>query len=106
MKGVLQWALQRITGLILFFGLIVHFYVMHYSGSSALEYEEIARRLSSPFWKGFDILFLGSILYHGFNGLWGIAIEYIHSRKLLKIAHTLIVLLAAGLLATGVMVIV
>ncbi len=105
MKGTLQWFLQRLTGVLLFVGLIVHFYVMHYSGAAPLSYESVTERLSNPYWKVFDIVFLVSILYHGLNGLWGIVIEYIHSVRLLKLLKTSIIILAFVVLFTGVYII-
>jgi len=106
LKGVIQWFLQRLTGLILLIGLIVHFYIMHYSGTGALDYETVTARLSSPYWKGFDILFLLSILYHGFNGLWGIATEYIKESVVLRILQTVIVAASIGLFITGIRIVV
>ncbi len=106
MKGVVLWFLQRLTGVILLIGLIIHFYTMHYSGTNALDYETVTARLSSPYWKGFDILFLLSILYHGFNGLWGIAIEYIKGSVVLRVVQIVIVAASIGLFITGIMIIV
>jgi len=106
LRGVIQWFLQRLTGFILFIGLIIHFYVMHYSGTGALDYETVTARLSSPYWKGFDILFLLSILYHGFNGLWGIVTEYIKGSFLLRIVQIVIVAASIGLFITGVRIVV
>jgi len=105
LRGALQWFLQRLTGVLLFAGLIVHFYVMHYSGADPLAYESVIKRISSPYWKAFDIVFLVSILYHGLNGLWGIVIEYIHSARLLKLVRTSIIILAFIVLFTGVYII-
>jgi len=102
LRELIQWLLQRVTGLVLLAGLVVHFYVMHYSGGNALDYESVMARLESPYWKAFDILFLVAILYHGFNGLWGIAIEYIGNDRLLKPVQLLIVVLSLGLFFTGV----
>jgi succinate dehydrogenase hydrophobic membrane anchor protein len=105
LKGALQWFLQRLTGVVLFAGLIIHFYVMHYSGTDQLAYESVIKRISSPYWKAFDIVFLISILYHGLNGLWGIVTEYVHSIRLLKVVRTSIILLAFIVLFTGVYII-
>ncbi len=100
-----KWFLQRITGLILFAGLIVHFFVMHYSGAENIGYDAVMARLSSPWWKGFDIIFLVSVLYHGFNGLWGISIEYIKKEGTLKTVRTILVVMSIILFVKGVTII-
>ncbi len=105
MKGVAGWLIQRITGLILLAGLIVHFSVMHFSGPKQITFDVVIRRLSNPYWKVFDLCFLVAILFHGFNGLWGIAIEYISSVRLLRFSQALIVTMASLLLVTGVYII-
>ena len=100
-----KWFLQRITGLILFAGLLVHFYIMHYSGAENITYEAVMTRLSSPWWKGFDIVFLASVIYHGFNGLWGISTEYIEKEGYLKTVETLLLVLSVVLFIKGVTII-
>lgn len=102
MKGLLGWLLQRISGVLLIVGLIIHFSIMHYSGPEQIKYELVLRRISSPYWKTFDLLFLSLIIYHGFNGVWGIAIEYISSKKLLRFSRVLILTLALLLFAIGI----
>jgi succinate dehydrogenase / fumarate reductase membrane anchor subunit len=104
-KGTSGWLFQRVTGMVLIAGLVVHFLVMHFSGPSQITFDFVMRRLSNPFWKAFDICFLVTILYHGFNGLWGIALEYVGSMKLLRISQALITAMVLGLLVTGVYII-
>lgn len=74
--ALIAWLFQRITGVVLFLGLLIHFFVMHYTGEHQLSYEVVMERLGSPLWKAFDLVFLVSVLYHGFNGLLGIVTEY------------------------------
>ncbi|MGE5299382.1 MAG: succinate dehydrogenase, hydrophobic membrane anchor protein [Acidobacteriota bacterium] len=98
MKGVAGWVLQRLTGLLLMAGLIVHFTVMHFSGERQISHEFVLSRISSPYWKAFDLAFLFSVIYHGFNGLWGILLEYVGASRWLKFSQ-IILLVSAGLLA-------
>ncbi len=102
---MIKWFLQRITGLILFAGLIVHFYIMHYSGAENISYDAVMARISSPWWKAFDIIFLISVLYHGFNGLWGISIEYLKKEGTLKTVRTILVVMSIILFVKGVTII-
>jgi succinate dehydrogenase / fumarate reductase membrane anchor subunit len=101
---MVQWFLQRISGIFLFAGLIVHFYIMHYSGSDQVGYEAVIRRISSPYWITFDLLFLLSAIYHGFNGLWGVAVEYITSDGLLRSVQYLILTVSLVLFSAGIFI--
>ncbi len=100
MRGLLGWLLQRISGVVLLWGLMVHFYVMHYSGEG-VGYEAVLRRLSSPYWRAFDLVFLLTAVYHGFNGLWGIASEYLRPAGLLRVFRVFILAAALMLSALG-----
>ncbi len=106
MKEVTQWLLQRITGLLLFIWLMIHFYVMHFEDPSAIKHTSIIERLSNPYWITFDLFFLAILSYHGFNGLWGMAIEYIQSERLLRTTRILITSLAIIAFMSGVFLIV
>ncbi len=86
MKETVLWLIQRISGAILFMGLGLHIYVMHFMGTEQLSYELIIARLNNPLWIIFNITFLISAVYHGFNGLWGIALECISNKTAQRIA--------------------
>ncbi|MBI5213251.1 MAG: hypothetical protein HY957_07765 [Nitrospirae bacterium] len=94
MKGILTWLFQRIAGVILISGLAAHFTVMHFSGSGRLGGFS-AELVSTPC---FNAVFLASAIYHGFYGLWGIAVEYIQSKNLLKTVQALLFSISALLL--------
>lgn len=102
MNGVLGWLFQRISGMVLFAGLVIHLYTMHYIGHEQVKHELVIKRLSDPYWVAFNFIFLISVIYHGFNGIWGIALEYISSKGLLKVSQSLILAMASLLLATGI----
>lgn len=106
MKEVTQWFLQRVTGFFLFLGLVIHLYIMHFEDHSAIEHASITERFSNPYWITFDIFFLAILSYHGFNGLSGIAIEYIRSERLLRAVRILIILLSIVAFSWGVFVII
>lgn len=105
MKEVTQWFFQRITGLLLFIGLMVHFYVMHFEGPSSIEHSSIIERFSNPYWITFDIFLLAILSYHGFNGLWGMAIEYIKSERLLRVIQISILFSVVVILIFGVFIV-
>ena len=80
MKPVVHWYLQRITGALLVFLLIAHFWVEHFASEQLmrgdLSYEAIRARISQPLWQGIDIAFLIVALYHGLSGLRNIVLDY------------------------------
>jgi succinate dehydrogenase / fumarate reductase membrane anchor subunit len=104
-RGAVGWLFQRLTGLVLIAGLLLHFSTMHFSGPQQVTYEVVLRRISNPLWKTFDLFFLAVILSHGFYGLWGIALEYIRSAKLLKLFQGVILVSVCVLLITGIYII-
>ncbi|MEJ2183655.1 MAG: succinate dehydrogenase, hydrophobic membrane anchor protein [Nitrospirota bacterium] len=101
MKGALPWFLHRVSGVLLFLGLALHFYVMHVALKENLGYEAVMARLRSPWWMAFDILFLAAALYHGFGGLWGMADEYIHEGRSRRAVKSILLGAAGGLGVVG-----
>ncbi len=91
-KEVLEWFFLRITGVILLAGLSLHFYTMHYNGPAQ----------TGPNWKTFNFIFLLSAIYHCFNGLFGIMLEYVHAKKLQKICEGGLIITALALVGSGV----
>ncbi|MBM4371880.1 MAG: hypothetical protein FJ098_09510 [Deltaproteobacteria bacterium] len=83
------WILQRLTALFLAFGLLLHFWVLHYAklGNAAMAIPSEsrwvgARFLASPvFWMVFDGLLLATALYHALNGMYGIFQDYNPSKR-------------------------
>ncbi|MCS7203832.1 MAG: succinate dehydrogenase, hydrophobic membrane anchor protein [Thermodesulfovibrio sp.] len=84
-----SWLLHRVTGVLLFFGLLYHFYTMHIIPDN-YSYETVIKRLSEPSWQIFNIVFLFSSLYHGFYGLHGLVVEYIKDSSLKRVLSTLV----------------
>jgi len=105
LKSGAAWLLQRVTGLFLLAGVLFHFFFMHFTGEKQITYEIVIHRLSSPSWKVFDSLFLISAIYHGFNGMWGLSLEYLRGEKLRGITQVVILVSTVLLLATGVYII-
>ncbi len=74
--GMTAWLLQRITGGILTILLVIHFYLMHYTGEEGIAYAAVKARLVTPGLKIFYVLFLITGLYHGLNGLKSVLIDF------------------------------
>jgi succinate dehydrogenase / fumarate reductase membrane anchor subunit len=105
LKQVIEWLFQRITGAVLLAGLVIHFYTMHYSGAGQISYETVLGRLSDPFWNAFNLLFLLSAVYHGFNGLLGIVLDYVHSQRVQTVFEVVFIGTAIGLVSVGIYII-
>ena len=73
-----SWTLQRITAIFLIFGMIVHFWVLHYLEipDKAITFTIVQERLQSPWWIVFDSLLLITALYHALNGIWSIILDW------------------------------
>lgn len=95
------WLLERASGAALIAALAVHFLIIHFKGPDAFQHGHIFLRLSKPKWWAFYLVFLLALIYHGFYGLWGIAVEYVRAAGALRAAKTIILAVAAALLVAG-----
>ena len=74
-RGLWSWLFQRITGAYLVFGMAVHV-IMLPLGKGSITFESVAERLRNPWWFLFDFLLLSVCVYHGFNGLWSVFLDF------------------------------
>jgi len=75
--GAFHWFLQRVSGVVLFILLLVHFLTTHYFPVGDITYQKVLARLSQPGWKLFYMVFIALGLYHGINGIWIIVQDYV-----------------------------
>ena len=80
-RGLWPWLLQRITGAYLVFGMAVHVIVLPL-GKDAITFESVSERLQNPCWVIFDCVLLSVCVYHGFNGLWSVFLDFNPPQKL------------------------
>lgn len=73
--GLWPWLLQRLSGLFLSAGVLIHFLTLHGS-SGPTSYAEVVSRLTSPGWVSFYSVLLATLIYHGLNGLWAISLDF------------------------------
>ena len=74
-RGLWSWLLQRITGAYLVFGMAVHVIVLPL-GKEAITFDSVSARLQHAGWLAFDLLLLLTCIYHGFNGLWSVVMDF------------------------------
>jgi succinate dehydrogenase / fumarate reductase membrane anchor subunit len=84
-SGARAWLFQRISAVILFVLLIMHFITYHFISKGVIKYADIVEKMKSPWFNLIQFIFLLTAIYHGFNGVWTIIEDYIHI-KLLRLA--------------------
>lgn len=74
------WFFMRISGLLLVFLVLIHVAIMHILNDVAeIDYDFVAARWMSPFWRTYDLLLLFLALFHGANGMRVIVDDYARS---------------------------
>jgi succinate dehydrogenase hydrophobic anchor subunit len=86
------WLLQRVSGL-----LLVGLAGLHVG----VQYGLFPSPFRRPVLIGVDWLLLGLVLYHGFNGLRTIALDYIGGREGQRLVNRLLWILGLALFAYG-----
>ena len=76
--GAFEWFFQRITGVVLFVTLLLHFLFLHYFNAGDVSAQSVWERLQHPFWKTVDLLFLVTAIFHGVQGVLMNVNDYIH----------------------------
>lgn len=84
-----SWYFFRISGLLLVLLAIMHTVIMHVVNMvDEIDYQFVADRWGSPFWKVFDFLLLVLALLHGLNGARVSIEDYVRSPGWRVAAHT------------------
>jgi len=75
---VWSWYFMRISGLILLFLALLHFFMTHILHDvTATDADFVAARWQNPLWRLYDWMLLALGLFHGMNGLRFIMNDYI-----------------------------
>ncbi len=82
------WLLHRITGLLLIGGIAVHLSSL-YTG------------FALSFNRAFLLLFLCLLVFHGVYGLWGITVEYVNSKQILRAVRIILFITALLMIISG-----
>ena len=71
------WLMQRVSGIFLAYALVVHLWTVNVVNQGDLNWQTISVRLQEGnFWFIYYILFIPAVIYHAFNGLWSIFMDY------------------------------
>jgi succinate dehydrogenase / fumarate reductase, membrane anchor subunit len=73
------WMFMRVSGIILLFLAVGHVLIMHVFGGGIerVNFQFVAVRWQSPFWRTWDWLMLSLALIHGINGLRVVTLDYV-----------------------------
>ncbi len=72
------WIFMRISGLALLFLALGHLLIMHIIHNvDHIDFQFVAARYATPFWRTYDLLMLWFAMIHGVNGLRTVMMDYI-----------------------------
>lgn len=99
--GMTAWMLHRLTGLALIFYLCLHIFVIRNLGQGEAQFNQIMKTLGSPMFKVLEIGLLAVVLFHTFNGIRIVIIDFwggsrIHKQLFWIMTIISIVLFIAG----------
>lgn len=103
--GALIWLWQRITAVVLFVLLMAHFVMYHFLSSGAYSYDKVVAKMQSPWFNLMQFAFLITALYHGLNGVWMVAEDYIHKKCWRLTLLAILMITGVALLFVGVLTI-
>jgi succinate dehydrogenase / fumarate reductase membrane anchor subunit len=99
------WIFMRISGLLLLFLALGHLLIMHIIHNvDHIDFQFVAARYATPFWRTYDLLMLWLAMIHGVNGVRTVLTDYISARgwRVVSLASLFVlgfVLLTLGSLA-------
>jgi len=104
-SGGLIWLFQRVTAIILFVLLIAHYVTYHFIGHGVVKYADVIEKMQAPWFNLVQFLFLFTALYHGINGIWMVAEDYMKKKGTRIVVFSVLVLLGVTLLFVGMLTI-
>jgi succinate dehydrogenase membrane anchor subunit len=75
------WIFMRVSGLVLLFLALGHLLIMHIIHNvDTIDFQFVAARYATPFWRTYDMLMLWFAMIHGVNGLRTVTVDYVSAR--------------------------
>jgi len=99
--GMFAWILHRLTGLGLVLFLILHIWEMHMLGKGPEAFNEVIAAFNTPLIKFGELLLFGAILYHAFNGVRIVLVDFFGGARYHRAAFAVSMLLTVGLFLVG-----
>jgi len=74
-----SWLFMRLSGIVLLFLAVGHVLIMHVidEGVQRVDFDFVADRWATPFWRTWDWMLLSLALLHGINGMRVIVADYV-----------------------------
>ncbi len=103
---VFAWFFMRISGVVLILLVLGHLAIMHVLNTvDEIDFEFVAARWGSPFWRTYDLVMLWLAWLHGLNGLRMVIDDYVHRKGWRAVTLTALALVGFVLLAMGTQII-
>jgi succinate dehydrogenase / fumarate reductase membrane anchor subunit len=75
------WMFMRVSGVVLLFLALGHLLIMHIINNVAnIDFQFVARRYATPFWRTYDLVMLWLALIHGLNGIRTLVGDYVRPK--------------------------
>ena len=72
------WVFMRLSGVLLLLLALGHLFIMHvFNSVHTIDYNFVAQRYLSLFWRGYDLAMLWLAMIHGLNGLRTLFDDYL-----------------------------
>ena len=75
------WIFMRISGIVLLLLALGHLLIMHIIHNvDNIDFQFVANRYATPFWRTYDLMLLWLAMIHGINGVRTVLVDYISGR--------------------------
>ncbi|MCK4304821.1 MAG: succinate dehydrogenase, cytochrome b556 subunit [Candidatus Eisenbacteria sp.] len=74
--GYVAWLMNRISGVLITFYLVLHIWVIHHLSHGPETYKKVMDILSSKIFMFFELALIGVVLYHMMNGIRIILVDF------------------------------
>ncbi len=100
------WLFMRVSGVVLLGLALTHLAIMHVINNiEVIDYQFVAHRFMTPFWRTYDLVMLWLALIHGLNGVRTLIEDYVRARGWRVVSLASLYLLGFVFLALGSLVI-
>jgi len=101
--GYLSWILHRVTGVLLGLYLFLHIWVIHHLAQGEEAFDEVMGIVQAPLFHLLEIGLLGTVVYHGLNGLRVVFMDYgnLARREIMRKAVYAVFAVSAVLILVG-----
>jgi len=99
--GSWAWILHRLSGLALIFYLSAHVWVISTISKGPEGFEEVMAVLASPLFKFLEVGLWGVILFHAFNGIRIVLVDFFNGSLYHKKLFFILIFIAFALWVTG-----